>query len=127
MKLSKAQEAERNELRDRLTDVKNALDEKLVAANEAIGEANAALTEYNSVVAEMETFAEGIASEIEDFISEKSERWQEGERGQAVAAMLGEWQSADFTQPDAYEELPEPEDDPADTLDGLPSDPDNFL
>jgi uncharacterized membrane-anchored protein YjiN (DUF445 family) len=125
MKLSRQQDAERDALIDRLNEARAALEEKIDAANAAIGEANEARDAFNSHITDAQEFVDGIASEIEDFINEKSERWQEGEKGQAATAMLGEWQGYSFETLDEYEEIARP-DDPAELLAQLPTDPSNF-
>jgi hypothetical protein len=56
--------------------------------------------EYNSVLEDVRAFAERIAERIESEIDEKSEKWQEGEKGEQAATWRDEWKDADFAEVD---------------------------
>src|SRR5262245_19838640 len=94
-KLSKDQVAERKELAKRLGEasskLQSAVDEFNSKMDEIKGPVQAAIEEYNSVVTEVREFAEGIAAEADDDMSDKSDRWLESDRGQAAEAFKSEW------------------------------------
>ena len=68
--------------------------------NEALAELRApiaaALAEYNEVVEEARGFAEDVARGAEEAIDAKSERWQEGEKGQAAIEYRDAWDGVDL-------------------------------
>ena len=81
--------------------------ELLTPAIEAV---NAAIASYNEVLNEVNGIVEDIASEAESDFNDKSEKWQEGERGQAFSEWMGELQSFSLTEIDPVE-APEPPDE----------------
>jgi chromosome segregation ATPase len=57
-----------------------------------------AVEKYNEVVVEAKAFAEEIANRFEGEYDERSEKWQEGEKGQAAAELKEAWQSIDMEE-----------------------------
>lgn len=55
-----------------------------------------AVGKYNEALAAARGFAEDIASRLEDEIDDKSEKWQESDKGQAAAAFKDDWESVEF-------------------------------
>jgi hypothetical protein len=85
----------------------------------------AAIEVYNERVDDARAFAEGVASEMDDYMSDRSDRWQESDAGSAYSAWKEEWENADFSPLD-MEDLPtveEPELTAAETLEQLPEEP----
>jgi hypothetical protein len=99
-KLTKDEKAER----DRLI-------KELRARATAIADA---VTDYNEVLSEATDFAAGISVRADDEISEKSERWQEGEKGAAAASWRDGWDNIDLDEVDA------PDTEHADNLENVP-------
>jgi cobalamin biosynthesis protein CbiD len=126
MKLGRQKESERDDLIARILAAKAELAAKIEAANDAIRDANVAREAFNTLVNDASEWAQAVADALEEQIGEKTERWQEGETGQAVAAMLSEYQSFSPDEIEEYQELDDPE-DPTDDLAQLPSDHENFL
>lgn len=100
-KLSKAE-------RERRSDIAERLREAAINISSAVAEHNAVLATarehieatvdaYNVVLSEALEFAQDIASAAEEAISEKSESWQNGERGHAAEAWRSEWESMDLS------------------------------
>lgn len=79
----------RDELEKRVEDVNDALDTAVEALRQGI-------VEYNELVEEARGFSSDIASQAQEDIGDKSERWQESERGEAAKSWADEWESADF-------------------------------
>lgn len=50
-----------------------------------------AATAYNAARAEVEQFREGIVERMNEYESERSERWQESEAAETFAAWRGQW------------------------------------
>ncbi len=94
-KLSKAQIAEKTALQTKLSIAKQECDEQLSAANALIQQANElldrAVGDYNAVLEEINGWREGIAADQESFYDEKSEKWQEGEKGSAYSEWKDLW------------------------------------
>lgn len=57
----------------------------------------AALAAYNEILEEAVGFAEDIARAADEAIAEKSDNWQEGERGQAAITYKDEWENVDLS------------------------------
>jgi hypothetical protein len=62
---------------------------------------------YNEAVADANAWLGEIASEIDDYISERSEKWQDSERGQAYRAwhevFTAELEDVELDEPDVLE------------------------
>jgi hypothetical protein len=107
-RLSKTQLAEKVRLLQQLRRVGSKVEEALADFNRKVEEAKApvdqAVEEYNAVLAEAKAFAEGIAADAQSHYDDKSEKWQEGERGQAYQAWVSEWENVNLD--DLEVELP---------------------
>jgi len=97
-KLTRSEQNRRDYLRDQLIEAKNHLEEEVDAECRAIENAveaiNAAHTRYNELVQEAYGFVEDIISEREGEFDYKSERWQEGDRGEAARAWIDSLQES---------------------------------
>ena len=87
------------------------------------GDVNQAVARYNEVQADAQEFISNITARLEEEVNDKSEKWQESDRGQAASTFLDEWNIE--LDPMADLELP-PVDDPfvdtgADELENLPT------
>jgi len=58
------------------------------------------LAEFLVELSDAESFRDEIASRWRDEYDDKSEKWQEGDKGEAVNNLIEDWESADFTEPD---------------------------
>jgi hypothetical protein len=56
----------------------------------------AVVEKYNEVLVLAKGFAEEIANRVEGEYDEKSEKWQEGEQGQAAAELRDAWRDIDM-------------------------------
>lgn len=94
-KLSKDQLARLEALRAEYAEAVAAVAASQEAAREAIekatNEVNEKIDELNAVIANADELRDQISSAIDDHIAEKSDAWQEGERGQAFAAWRDQW------------------------------------
>lgn len=129
MRLTKQQVVQKAELVARL----NAAREKLVEAIEefnarlveAYGDVEAVARSYNDIVEEAAALRDDVVEEGRSYFDERSETWQESERGVECSGWLDEWEGAvldpvDVWMPDGIEE---PDTDGADILDRLPDAP----
>lgn len=86
--------------------------EKLEVAHNTICEAveayNEELTEYNAKVQELRDYRDELLADMQCYYEEKSERWQEGEKGAAYQTWMDEWENLDI--PDDFERVEQPDD-----------------
>lgn len=74
---------------------------------------NDAAQQYEQARSQFNEFRDDIATEIADYIEERSDAWQEGERGEAHREWCGQWeneggQDVDLeADPDEYPDAPE--------------------
>lgn len=77
---------------------------------------------YNEAVSAAGAWCEGIVSQIDDYVSDKSEKWQEGEKAEAYENWKSAYDDVDcseseLSQPD---ELSVEVENPAESIEGLP-------
>ncbi len=127
--LTKEQTAERDAMVAKLSATRSALDTAIEAHNALVRGALAALdavaAEYNEALEEARGFAGDIARTAEEAIGERSDKWQEGEKGEAARTFAEEWEGVsleDFDIGDAGE-IDSPDEDAAETLASLPDAP----
>ena len=75
----------------------------------AKGKLENVLEEYNDAVESANEFRSGLADSMETYQDERSEKWHEGDAGQAYASWFDSWAN-EF--PDAEIEFPEPVEKP---------------
>lgn len=127
----------KEERSDAARDAHKALSDAIDKYNAEIEKANAirtdaidqfaqAVTAYNDEIEGLNAYRQDVANECQDIYNERSETWQEGDKGDALQAMISTWEETfeafDFSAP---EELPTAEapEDPADALLELPDSP----
>ncbi len=124
-KLNKGMLTDRDNLCERLRMACGGLEQAVSTSNEVMAEeweaVEAAVNAYNEIVEEANEWKGEIASEMQGYIDDRSEKWQEGERGQAYMARQQEYQDNDL---EAIElDQPEPLElstgDQAENLEGL--------
>lgn len=91
---------EADELKDKLAVEADAANEKI---QEAVEHLNGFVRAYNEKVSEIREKIGEIASNFRGEFDDKSESWQEGDRGQEVDSFIQEWESADATEVDEVE------------------------
>lgn len=126
-KLTKAEIDRRDEivaeLREKYADVEKAVDEFNNEVARMKGPIADAINAYNEKVETARGFCEDIASTREGEFDDKSENWQESERGQSVQEWISEWEGADCSEIEEIEinEIEAPESSIADDLEALPT------
>lgn len=91
-----------------LTEKRAELDRALEAFNAQIAPLSAdlrqAVEDYNNLLFDARAFVEEFVAEMQTEFEDKSERWQDGDRGQAVAEWISDLEnSADFEDIDFKE------------------------
>lgn len=96
-KLSKEQQKKIDDLRARWTAARDLLDTEQADVNEKISQFEASLNEkivdLNAIIEEANGLREEIESDAQSYHDEKSEKWQEGERGSAYSDWISSWQN----------------------------------
>lgn len=72
-----------------------------VAYNEMITK----ITEYNGILDELTTFRDEIVSQIDNYISDRSERWQETDAASNYEDWKQSWENLDLDNVDEPDEL----------------------
>lgn len=125
-KLSKADDKRRDgfvaELEIKGGKLSQAISEFNAAMQEAWSKVEAAQTEYNELLGEISEFRDEIVSERQGEWDDKSEKWQEGERGEAAQSWITAWENIDFSEVDISQpdELEEPDLAHRDELENAP-------
>lgn len=100
MKLTKAEATQKADLVAGLESASVELDAALVLANDRLAEVRdgmeAAVDAYAERLGEARDFRDGLVARLQDEIDCKSERWQEGSKGEAAIALKDEWESLDL-------------------------------
>lgn len=92
--------------------------------NELInGDLATARAEYEEAFNSASELRDDVVSQIDDHIEEKSEAWQEGDRGSAFSSWKDEWEEWQPELIDPVEELKEIEDDIPTQLEDLATEP----
>lgn len=93
-KLTKQESKRRDALRDKIAEARIELEEvigdQVNAIEAAYAAINDAIEKYNEVAQEAYNFFDDIHSDRESEFDDKSESWQEGDRGQAASAWVEE-------------------------------------
>jgi hypothetical protein len=107
------------------TKVMAGLIEDLRARQSAVHEAFLALDEacsnYNLAADEMNNLLREIHDDMESYYNDRSEKWQESEKGEAYLSWMNEW---DRAVEEVEAEEPAVNESDVDELDGLPEEPD---
>lgn len=81
------------------------------------------IEEYNEVVGDAAMWRLEIVSDMSNYQSERSEKWMEGEAGQAYQEWIDEWEAAELESletPEMPDELEYPHSDEIDNLSSEP-------
>jgi hypothetical protein len=125
-KLSKKEIEFRDDLVARLEIASVQLSASISAANELIQTALAGVNEkvnsYNDVLSDAQGFVESVVGAAEQAIGEKSEHWQESDRGQAAQEFLSAWDDLemDHIEPIEIDLIEEPDLAHRDDLENAP-------
>lgn len=101
-KLSKAQSTQLDTIADALVERYDALDTAIGAYNAAMEEAWTAVDEalgaYNETLSEARELRGDIVDQIQNHIDDKSEKWQDSDKGQAYESWRQQWEQIDLEE-----------------------------
>ncbi len=103
-----------------LKDIVSELEQQRGGVYQASVTYNEEITHYNHLLGKARNLTEEIASEQEDYISERSDTWQLNDRGTAYENWFCEWEGIDLENEEEIEEF-EPEH--ITNLEALPTEP----
>lgn len=97
-KLTKEESEKRTKFVEQLRAAQGKVEDEIDAANaklefEVLKPVNDAIEAYNKIREEAEGFVADLVSSMDDFASEKSERWTEGDAGQAFESWKSEYEN----------------------------------
>jgi hypothetical protein len=67
---------------------------------DAVNALNEAISDLNSTVDDMNSFVQEVATQMEDFYDEKSEKWQQSDTGSAYSDWKSEWEQIEVSMMD---------------------------
>lgn len=124
-KLTRDELKQKQEHIDKLTESFHGLEAAIEIYNSGLSALRDKLREeistYNDSLSEAKDFMADIASDRDSEFSDKSERWQEGEKGQAAQEWYQEWENAELDEfdPELPDDIEFNGENPADVLDQL--------
>lgn len=129
LKLSKTDEEKRqdyiNGLNEQKLKVAEAIDEYNAVAREAFAKVKDAVSDYNAILLNVDEWHAGINGDQQNYYDERSEKWQEGEKGQAYEGWKQQWEdiALDEIELDEPDDFEVPEMEHANELEALPGEP----
>jgi chromosome segregation ATPase len=126
-RLNKDQSREKTEhaenIRKKYTELEEALAKYNAAIVEAKGPVEAAVEQLNGAIDDANQWMADITGQMEDYIGERSEKWQEGEAGSNYNEWKDQFAELEQVELELPEELEVPECEHGDTLDNIPDEP----
>ncbi len=128
-KLTKAQVEARWRHMDALKASSETVEEAIDQYNQTMQEAwekiEEAVSSYNEAIAQASEFKEEVYSEAQEYYDERSEKWQESDKGQSYQEWIDEWEAdLDEIEVEQPDELEVPDMEASDSLENLPDEPD---
>jgi len=80
---------------------KTQLTDLLTTLSNKHADLESAVTEYNEALTATKEFVSGKAAKWQDEFDDKSETWQEGDKGSEVSELIAEWENLDFGEAEA--------------------------
>jgi hypothetical protein len=120
-KLNKTQQGELNAHITDLATKKQEIDDAWEKFELAHNELATAIDAYNASLAAVTEWRDGIVQEMSDYQSERSDKWQEGDAGQAYQAWIDEWEGLDLDEVETPELPDAPDFEHIDTIEQLPT------
>jgi len=96
--LSKQDQEQLSKLLDAIHSAESAIGSIAEEFEPIIEKINEAIERYNESLTDLESFCSDTAQAISDYISDRSDAWQEGDRGQQYQQWQGAWEEFSFDQ-----------------------------
>jgi hypothetical protein len=124
-KLNKTQQDELNAYVTDLATKKQEIDDAWEKFEQAHGELATAIGGYNDSLTAAAGWRDGIVQEMSDYQNERSEKWQEGDAGQAYQAWIDEWEGLDLEEVEMPDMPDAPDFEHIDAIEQLPIEADS--
>lgn len=95
-KLTREEQDQQRDLAIELTSKLAILEQVTTVESPDQQEVSTAASMFQVILDDIESFRDSVASRLRDEYVEKSERWQESDKGVEVDYFISEWESADF-------------------------------
>lgn len=95
-RLNKTQIAQRDAVIDKMKTARDALEKAFSDAYDAGGTINNAWDLYQAAVQEAASFRDDIVSAMDDYASERSEKWSESDAGQNFESWKSDWEGIEL-------------------------------
>lgn len=106
-KLSKVNSKTRDEIVTRFRELKTELEESISKYNEAVSEAFKEVAEakdaLNEAIKDGASFRDDIVSEMDEYVGDRSEKWQESDAAQEYESWKSEWEQCELEEIDIEE------------------------
>lgn len=111
--------AELNRLQARMNDAAGAYNEAKREAWEKFAEAQ---SDFIQALGNAQDFVNEVGAKLQEYHADRSEKWQEGEAGQAFEAWASAWADCDLThdEVDEPDDLPDAVEEPVAAFEALP-------
>lgn len=124
-RLSKDDQATRQEHVDNLNEAADAVREAVAEVNALIdSKLNPAILAYNDRASDAAAFRDEIVGQMDEYVDKRSDKWRESEAGESYEAWKNDWESLDTNELSEAELIEEPDMEFADELNELQSEPD---
>lgn len=97
-KLTKEQQAERDELIDEFAERKAALEEQAGNVQHEVDKYDEHVNALNDTIGKINEFAANVAQDIEHYMEERSDKWLESERAAAYSDWKEQWLSVELSE-----------------------------
>ena len=87
--------------------------------DQAITLLNQSIETYNEALADAALFRDEVVGDMDDYMGERSEKWEESDSGQAYTSWKDEWEGLDLEPIDQIDMIDFNDPSHADELDGL--------
>lgn len=114
--VKRAHEAQIEPIVDRLRDASDEIERARIAANAAISAMNEKIEAYNEVLGDARDLKEEIVGTMNDYESERSDKWRESTKGAAFLDWVAGWNDLDFDDVPLVDDVPETDTPHADAL-----------
>jgi chromosome segregation ATPase len=122
-KLSKNDLLRREDLKTKLEEAWKEVTDAKTNLDNSVSSVNSAIQGYNEVVKEVSEWRDSITSQMEDYASERSEKWEDSDAGSSYSDWKTEWENLDTEEVELLDEIDLAEASLAEELNELPEEP----
>lgn len=121
--LTKEHEASRTRLIGELQEAYKKVEEQFAAHTAITEKVNEAIAAYNDVCQNVETFRDEVTTDMQSYIDERSEKWQDGDSGQEYTSWKETWDALECSGFETVQEETVFDEELSSALSDLPGEP----